>query len=839
MSETVAPDTALRALEAAAGAIAIADAGRPGLPLVHVNPALGALTGHAPAGLLGRPVADLVAAGADRRARADLEAALRVGAPWSGVVPAGRADGSTFLAEVAFTPLFGADGTRTHVVAVLRDVSREHELADELAATRTRYGRVIDDLAAAELRYRELVERIPAVVYVCEYAEGYPLRYVSPQVEDLLGHPPEAFVEQPELWDELVHPDDRERVKRAETDAYANQTGDQLVYRMIAKDGRTLWVSDRDEIVRDDGGRPLFVQGVVMDITAQRRAEEDVREERDRARRYLDLAGMVVLVLDRDGRVSLLNRAGHQMLGYPDGALLGCDWFETCVPAEERARRRARFAERFAGREDPPDGVEVPVLTAYGEIRLMRFHHTLVRDDAGRVTATMSSGIDVTERRRAEEQIAHLAYHDPLTGLPNRALLREHLHLALARARRNGTAVALLYLDLDDFKLVNDSLGHAAGDELLCRVAAELKRRTRASDLLVRQGGDEFLVLLSDLPREDAESAARAAAVSLRGALTDPFRIAGAEFHVGTSIGISLYPRDAEDAEALLKHADAAMYQAKSGGPSEIVIYAENPSRPIERLSLSTRLRRAITEHELVLHWQPIVALDDLRIVGVEALVRWRDPDRGVLLPDEFVPFAEETGLIGRLGSWVAEAVCEQRLAWREAGWEPDVHLNVSPRQMAQRGFVADLVGRLGYGGMDLSGVTVEITESLALHDDGRAVPLLRELHETGLRLAIDDFGAGWSSLGRLRDLPVQVVKIDRSFLAGVPDSREGSAIVRAMLQLIDALAMEAVAEGVETDAQREFLAETGCPRGQGYLLGRPLPVDELDPLIDGALTRT
>jgi diguanylate cyclase (GGDEF)-like protein/PAS domain S-box-containing protein len=839
MSEALPPDLGLRAIEASAGAIAIADARRPGLPLVHVNPALGALTGHAPAELVGRPAADLVAGEADPRARADLEQALRIGAPWRGVVPALRADGGTLLADLAVTPVFGDDGTRTHVVAVARDARREHELADELAATRTRYGRVIDDLAAAELRYRELVERIPAVVYVCEFAEGYPLRYVSPQVQDLLGYPAEAFIERPELWYELVHPDDRESVRRAETDDFAEQIGEQLIYRMVAADGRVLWVSDRDELVRDDGGRPLFVQGVLMDITAQRRAEDDVREERDRAQRYLDLAGMVVLVLDRGGRVSLLNRAGHQMLGYPDGALLGCDWFETCVPPEDREQRRAAAAARFEGAPDPPDGVEVPVLTADGETRLVRFHHTLVRDDSGRVTATMSSGIDVTERRRAEEQIAHLAYHDPLTGLPNRALLREHLHLALARARRNDTAVALLYLDLDDFKLVNDSLGHAAGDELLCRVATELKRRTRATDLLVRQGGDEFLVLLSDLPREGAEEAAQAAAVSLRGALTDPFRIAGAEFHVGTSIGISLFPRDAVDAEALLKHADAAMYQAKADGPSEIVIYAEDPTRPIERLSLSTRLRRAITEDELVLHWQPIVALEDMRVVGVEALVRWHDPERGLLLPYDFVPFAEETGLIGRLGSWVAEAVCAQRLAWREAGWEPRVHLNVSPRQMAQRGFVADLVGRLGYGGMDLSGVTVEITESLALHDDGRAVPLLRELHETGLRLAIDDFGAGWSSLGRLRDLPVQVVKIDRSFLAGVPASDEGSAIVRAMLQLIDALAMEAVAEGVETDAQRDFLASAGCPRAQGYLLGRPLPVEDLDPLLDAELTRT
>jgi EAL domain-containing protein (putative c-di-GMP-specific phosphodiesterase class I) len=274
------------------------------------------------------------------------------------------------------------------------------------------------------------------------------------------------------------------------------------------------------------------------------------------------------------------------------------------------------------------------------------------------------------------------------------------------------------------------------------------------------------------------------------------------------------------------------MYQAKAAGRSEVVVYADDLRQPIERLSLSTRLRRAISTNELVLHWQPIRSLHDGSMTAVEALVRWQDPDRGLLPPVDFVPFAEETGLIGRLGSWVADAVAEQRLIWRAAGLDPRVHLNVSPRQMARRGFVADLVGRLGSGGLDLDGVTIEITESLALRDDGSAVPLLAELRESGLRVAIDDFGAGWSSLGRLRDLPVQVVKIDRSFLAGVPDSPEGSAIVRAMLTLIEALGLDAIAEGVENEAQRRFLAENGCPAAQGYLLGRPMPVDALEGLL-------
>ncbi|MCW3006784.1 MAG: hypothetical protein JWP17_1410 [Solirubrobacterales bacterium] len=827
------PALAWRALDAAASGIAVADATRSDFPIVYVNEAFSRLTGYDPEELIGRPADVLQADTTDRRTLDDLRAALRVGAPWNGTLVSQRKDGRAVADELTVTPVHGADGTRSHIVAVLRDASREAATADELVATRSRYGRVIDDLAAAELRYRELVERIPAVVYLADFDESFTLRYVSPRIESLLGTPPEAFLADQSLWNAHVHPDDRERVREAERFAFEQRVTQALEYRMVAADGRVVWVTDRDEIVCDEAGRPLFTQGVLVDITAQRRAEEGLREERDRAQRYLDLAGMVVLVVEPGGRIALLNRAGHQLLGHPDGTLIGRDWFDTCVPAPDRDRRRDVHRERLDGeREASVGNLEVSLRTAAGSERIIRWNHAVLSDEHGQAISTLSSGVDVTDRHRAEQQIAHLAYHDPLTGLPNRALLREHLDLSLARAKRNGTAIALLYLDLDDFKLVNDSLGHAAGDELLCSVADELRRRARASDLIVRQGGDEFLLLLSDLQTSGAEEAAQSAAAAVRSALADPFRIAGAEFHVGTSIGISLFPRDAEDAEALLKHADAAMYQAKATGRSEVVVYADDLRQPIERLSLSTRLRRAISSDELVLHWQPIVSLVDGSVTAVEALVRWQDPDRGLLPPTDFVPFAEETGLIGRLGSWVADAVARQRLAWRAAGLDPRVHLNVSPRQMGRRDFVPDLVGRLASGGLDLDGVTIEITESLALRDDGSAVPLLTELRQSGLRVAIDDFGAGWSSLGRLRDLPVQVVKIDRSFLSGVPSSREGSAIVQAMLTLVDALGLEAIAEGVENGAQRDFLTANGCRSAQGYLLGRPMPVEELDGLL-------
>jgi diguanylate cyclase (GGDEF)-like protein len=472
------------------------------------------------------------------------------------------------------------------------------------------------------------------------------------------------------------------------------------------------------------------------------------------------------------------------------------------------------------------------VLTRDGERRVVAWRHVTMRDAEGRATTTVSSGVDLTERRAAEEQIAYLAYHDSLTGLPNRALLQEHLELALARARRSGQAVALLYLDLDGFKLVNDSLGHPAGDELLVHVTMRLKERRRGMDLLARQGGDEFLLLLADLTREEAEATARRVADSLLRALTKPFTISGAEFHIGASIGISLYPRDAADADELLRHADASMYEAKAAGRNGVTVYTGDPHEPLERLSMTSRLRKALARNELILHWQPIVDPADGTLHKLEALIRWQDPFRGLVMPDDFIAFAEETGFIDRIGDWVLRRVCDQVLAWERDGFAvPRVSVNVSPRQLRRPDFGARLLGAVAEHGL-AGRLTVEITESAAMAEPGRTDPVLAELAGAGVEIAVDDFGAGYSSLSRLRAMPVHVLKIDRTFLQGVPDDPGATAIVTAIIELALALGMEAVAEGVEDEAQRAFLVQRGCPLAQGHLLGHPAPAREIERLL-------
>jgi diguanylate cyclase (GGDEF)-like protein len=452
---------------------------------------------------------------------------------------------------------------------------------------------------------------------------------------------------------------------------------------------------------------------------------------------------------------------------------------------------------------------------------------------------------DVSARRKeadaleeARRQLQHIAFHDPLTSLPNRVSFQERLDDALARRPGKQCSTAVLFIDLDNFKLINDSFGHAAGDELLRAVAGRLQRATRTADLVARQGGDEFLVLLGEIEptgnNDDPEYARKAAGVvarKIRRTLRAPFVVSGVEIFVSASIGVSLFPDDAPDSETLLKHADTAMYRAKDAGRDCHAMYALDRDDALTQLSMAGRLRTATERGDgLVLHYQPLVRLESAEIIGAEALIRWQDGDR-LVPPAEFLPLAERTGLMAPLSDWVIAEACRQAKNWRDRKLDLYVSINLPP-SFWQPTAMRHVLATIESFGLNPDRLMIEITES-AMMVDPRAnmEPVLAELHERGLRLAIDDFGSGHSSLSRLNQMQVSMLKIDQSFVRDLPHDHNSSVLVSSIIQLARNLGLEPLAEGIETEEQRSFFLEHGCELGQGYHFSRPVRATELETL--------
>ncbi|MGA7802706.1 MAG: EAL domain-containing protein, partial [Gammaproteobacteria bacterium] len=518
--------------------------------------------------------------------------------------------------------------------------------------------------------------------------------------------------------------------------------------------------------------------------------------------------------------------------------ILGCQpkEFEPSYPAFlERVHPDDRDAVQSAVKASlqrrQPYSVDHRIVLPDGSSRIVHEQARVDYDADGtplRMTGTLH---DITEAKAIERQLEHMAYHDPLTGLPNRALLRERLAQAVARSRRSGRLMALLFLDLDRFKNVNDSLGHAVGDRLLVQVAERLATHMRAEDTLARLGGDEFTVLLEDL--DNAEQAATVAR-KLHQALTESFHIDAREIFVAGSVGISLYPGDGEDVDTLMKHADAAMYRAKELGRGGDQFFSRDLSeRAHEHLALEMALRRALERDELCLYYQPIIELASGRIAGFEALVRWQHPERGLLLPGDFIPLAEETGLCVDIGHHVLRSACEQSRAWRTAGVPAlRVMVNLSPRQFSEGDLPGEIETLLAANGLRAQCLGLEITEHVLVKDDDAMNGQLGRLREMGVPVAIDDFGKGHSSLAYLKRLAITTLKIDRAFVRDLTTDVNDTAIVEAIIAVGHTLDLVVVAEGVETAEQAEQLRARACDFAQGFYYSRPVPAAEVPALI-------
>ncbi len=523
----------------------------------------------------------------------------------------------------------------------------------------------------------------------------------------------------------------------------------------------------------------------------------------------------------------------EQMLGYSQREWLADPemWSKILHP-DDKARAMAEVGRHKETCE--PFALEYRMFSKDGKVVWVLDQATIVRDEQGTPCYSHGVVVDISEGKRAEEQMAFLAYHDELTGLPSRSMFEELLNLSIGRARRYDGSVAVVCVDLDDFRLVNDSLGHGNGDELLKMVADRLREATRETDLVARRGGDQFLLLLADLEREergDMDAAlirAESVVQHIHGSLASAFTVAGTELYISASMGISMFPQDGDEPGGLLRNAEAAMYESKKAGPAGYVISSSGSVDSSAKLQFVTRLRKAVENQSWMLHYQPLIDLSTAGMVGVEALIRWPEPGGGLIPPGEFIPLAEELGLIEAIGDWVVNEIVYQAKAWLDLGIDLEIGFNLSPRQFWQPDLAEGILTRIADGGIDPARIVVEVTESSAMLDPDRAQEILWELHRGGLRIAIDDFGTGYSSLSRLREVPVDVLKIDRSFVSGVDQDPQAASIVAAFIELARGLGMTTLAEGIETQGELDLLISRGCQMGQGFLFSRPVPPEEI-----------
>jgi len=575
----------------------------------------------------------------------------------------------------------------------------------------------------------------------------------------------------------------------------------------------------------------------VQQATKALAAESDERRKAERAQLialqrlmlHLERTPLGVIEWDLDFHVSMWNPAAEGIFGYSAADMIGESAHRLVAGDPATDSLTAMWDELMQTRSTTR--VPIEARNKRGETIHTEWHNTPLVDDAGTIIGVASLVQDVTERLNTERTIHYMAHHDSLTGLPNRRLMQDRLNQAILAARRQQRYVALLFLDLDRFKLVNDTLGHDTGDFVLRDVAKRLTRVVREGDTVSREGGDEFVIVLPDLEKPEA---AQIVANKILSELAKTIDVAGQEITVTASIGISHYPNDATDVQQLLKHADSAMYQAKDAGRNTVRFFTSDLNFLLsKRLEVESRLRRGIEKDEFFLRYQPQVDVQSGRVVGVEALLRWNDPNVGEIFPKDFISVAEELGLIVPLGEWVFKTACKQLKAWDAEGFNDiTVSVNLSPRQFVSRKLLPSMKAALLENGVDAHRIDLEITESMAMRNLDQTIEILNELRQLGATVSVDDFGVGYSSLGQLKRLPAQTLKIDKSFIAQVPDDANSCSITEAIIAMGKRLKLRIVAEGVEQTAQLEFLRASGCDVFQGYLFAKPLTAGDTTALL-------
>jgi diguanylate cyclase (GGDEF)-like protein/PAS domain S-box-containing protein len=647
----------------------------------------------------------------------------------------------------------------------------------------------------------------------------------------VFGYDPDQFEAGIGGWIHLIHPDERERVVAGLFTALRSPRPDWSdEFRFTRRDGSYADVRDRGTFIRNSEGVATRVIGAMVDITKQKQAEADRAraEARNRVQAsLLDKAQDAISVTSIDARVTFWNKGAERLFGWTAEEAIG----KTKADLGMVEQQEFDTAYPILLQQGVWSG-EVQKRRKDGSSLTVESHLTLVRDDAGRPQSVLSIQTDITQRKHAEQEIEDLAFFDPLTGLPNRRLLLDRLRHAVAACRRNRQTGALLFIDLDSFKSLNDTLGHDQGDVLLQQVALRLRAGVpRASDTVARHGGDEFVIVLEDFSGQPEQMARHAETIAekIQASFAAPFQLDHHQYHTSASIGVALFNEDIRDVDELLKRADLAMYQAKTTGRNAIRFFDPEMQTVINnRVELEADLRQGLQRHEFRVHYQSQTDGDG-RKTGAEALVRWQHPRRRMVLPANFIPLAEETGLILPLGQWVLETACSQLVAWSKLPQTSHltVAVNVSAYQFRQPDFVDQVLHAIERTGADPKKLKLELTESLLVVDVERTVEKMKSLRAKGISFALDDFGTGYSSLSYLKRLPLDQLKIDKSFVRDVLTDPSDAAIARTVLVLGHTLGLEVIAEGVETTSQRDFLARNGCRAYQGYLFSHPVPAEQ------------
>jgi len=696
-----------------------------------------------------------------------------------------------------------------------------------------------DALRASEARFRAISDASPLGIFVSD-EEGRCV-YTNAAYHTISGL---SFAETlGTKWSTAIHPADRQRVLAEWHEAVRSQEAFRTEFRFLQPDRSIVWTRVNSAAMSEGMSEGMHSGGrvqTVEDITerksielALRAAEEALFEEKERAQVTLDSIGDAVLSTDLLGRVTYLNAVAETMTGWARAEARGRPLPEVFHIVDGTTRQSAPNPAQLAIEENRIVGLAADsvLLRRDGVEYAIEDSAAPIHDRDGRVSGAVIVFHDVSESRAMVLKMAHLAQHDFLTGLPNRMLLKERLARAMGLARRRCKQVALLFIDLDCFKHINDSLGHAVGDQLLQAVAGSLSACVRTTDTVCRQGGDEFVILLSEI--EQPQDAALVAE-KLLVALAEPQRIGEHELHVTLSIGISVYPDDGASVDAVLQNADTAMYHAKAGGRNKYEFFTANMnSHAVRRLFVETSLRRALRQGEFVLHYQPQVDLASGALTGSEALIRWRDPILGLIHPKDFVAIAEQCGLIVPIGRWVLREACRQNQSWLEAGLHAvPVAVNISAVEIRQKGFVEGVARILNETGLAPCFLELELTEGSLMHDTVASALVLGELKAMGVKLAIDDFGTGYSSLSCLKRFPIDTLKIDQSFVCDLVSNADDATIVSAVIGIGRNLKQRVVAEGVENSAQLAFLRSQQCDQGQGFLFNRPLSAKDFAGLL-------